>query len=1063
MRASLCGCSAKPCTCGCCDGGSPATPVITWNAPGKPRLSDRVGTHGQFLASMKAGLANITIEGVGADGQTVETFRPLEGLTARDTSDFSIALLDSWASVGDVLTFYQERITNEGYLRTATERRSVVELARLVGYTPKPGVAATVFLSYEIDPTQVEAANIPVGSAAQSTPGPGEQPQTFETVEPLDAKAAWNDLGVRRTKPQVITFGDVLTVNELHLMGSVTFRAGDLLLLAFGDSDEGPFAVRAVASFEPQTLLDQTLVRLQPITPEVFWRVAALQEFITEAKASLQTTPDPDGERLVALVQARLEETYLGYTQADVEVNLIRESGDALSQQIRDLYTRLMERLKAGPEQEAPTGPAVTSPSEFVGGLLKPRHAQVSNALRLGRSLSGEFAQGRDTSPRMLMAFEPQLRDSFYQAWAGASVNDAVQPLRSLAVFRVSAPLFGAFAPREPTFDDGELLPPPSWNEWSLESDEDARTLHLDQAYDGVVADGWALIQVGVRNQAHRRVRRVVDVRTEARSAYGMNGKSTVLATDRGWWAPDAEVGDTMSTLRSTIVYAQSEALALAQTPVTDVVSGQEIELGGLHAELKSGRWIVLQGERADIPGVDGVQAAELMMVSGLRHGYDASLPGDATHTTLILATSTAYAYKRDTLKIFANVVKATHGETRRETLGSGDGTKAFQTFNLRLPPLTHVAAQTPSGVASTLQVSVNDIFWKDAGSFAGLDPKARAFITRIGDDGTTSVTFGDGVTGARTPTGVENIKAVYRQGIGKGGNVKAGQVDLLLARPLGVRTVVNPLRASGGADREDRDSVRAHAPLAIGALDRLVSLGDYADFARTFAGVGKAVAAQLSDGRRELVHLTIAGVDDIPIDPTSDLYKNLVSALKLYGDPSLPVRLDVREAVILVLSAGIRIAADRKWEVVVQAVRDRLTELLGFRSRGLAEPVMLGPIIAAIQAVPGVVYVDVDGFGGVPERIAAPDGSRRLLTLDEISIAVQAIVDPRLPGPGAAASGFGDALLATGKAHAFPVRGVAQAVRVNAAGVENGGLRPAQIAMLSADLPETLVLNQIP
>lgn len=1054
MRATLCGCATGACECGCCSGGSPATPVVTWNAPGLPKLIDRVGTHGQFMASMKARLSNISVDAVGADGQTIETFRPLEGLTARDTSDFSIALLDGWASVGDVVTFYQERITNEGYLRTATERRSVVELARLVGYTPKPGVAATVFLSYTIDPTQAEAANIPIGSAAQSTPGPGETPQTFETVEPLDAKALWNDLAVRRKRPQVITFDDALTVNEVYVAGSMVLRAGDLLLLAFGDDDAGPFAVRAVASTENQPPpRDQTLIHLQPITFEVLWRVAALKRFIADAKAKLAVTPSAADARLVALVEGRLEETYLGFTRGLVGGNLASAVGGHLSDSITELYKRLGGMLERGPDRAARFATAVTAPSTFVGDLLKARKPQVSNALRLDRSLAGEFAEGRDTGPRMLTAFSPLLKDSFYQAWAGASVNAAVQPLRALAVFRASAPLFGAFAGRMPTYSDGVLRPPPDWGEWPLAEDEDDRTVFLDQAYDSIVAGGWMMIQVGAGEEPHRRVRRVADVHAVARAAYGLNGKSTALVADSDWWSPHVRegAGDDMETLRSTLVYAQSEALTLAEEPLTDQVSGREIELAGLYNELKSGRWIVLSGERTDIPGVSGVQASELMMLSGLRHGYNPDLPGDAIHTTLLLATETAYAYKRETLSIFANVVKATHGETRRETLGAGDGTQTFQEFDLRLTPLTYVSAPTPSGVANTAQVSVNDIFWRGVDSFADQGPKARVFTTRIEDDGKTSITFGDGITGARPATGVENVQAVYRQGIGKGGNVKAGQVNLLMARPLGVSSVVNPLRASGGADREDRDSIRANAPLAIGALDRLVSLSDYGDFARTFAGVGKALAARVSDGRRELAQVTIAGVDDIPIDTTSDLYQNLVTALKVYGDPSLPVRVDVREAVMLVLSARLRIASDRKWEVVVQAVRDKLKELLRFGRRNLAEPVMLGPIIATIQAVPGVVYVDVDAFGGVPERVAADDGRRRLLDLKEISQAVQAIVDPN------------PATLTNGGGGAHTIRGVAQAVRVNAAGVEKGGFRPAQIAMLSADLPETLVLNQIP
>jgi predicted phage baseplate assembly protein len=232
-------------------------------------------------------------------------------------------------------------------------------------------------------------------------------------------------------------------------------------------------------------------------------------------------------------------------------------------------------------------------------------------------------------------------------------------------------------------------------------------------------------------------------------------------------------------------------------------------------------------------------------------------LPGEKRHTFIKLDRSlkevnaAELCYKRDALKIYGNVVKATHGETRTETLGSGDASKALQTFTLKQPPLTYVSAPTPEGIASTLQVRVNDILWHETDTLAGLQPNDRNFITQTDDDGVTTVIFGNGRQGARLPTGVENITAVYRSGIGKGGNVKENQITLPLTIPLGVKEVINPLRASGGADRENRDLARRNAPLAVMALDRLVSTQDYADFARTFAGVGKAAAARLSDSIR--------------------------------------------------------------------------------------------------------------------------------------------------------------------------------------------------------------------
>src|SRR5688572_9988889 len=120
-------------SCGCCEGAQPAPEVF--NLPGLPALSYRVGTHAAFRARMLAAIAAAAPAG-GAS-------RPLARLTTRSLDDMSIALLDSVATVADILTFYQERIANEGYLRTALERRSVLELARAIGYELSPGVAAS--------------------------------------------------------------------------------------------------------------------------------------------------------------------------------------------------------------------------------------------------------------------------------------------------------------------------------------------------------------------------------------------------------------------------------------------------------------------------------------------------------------------------------------------------------------------------------------------------------------------------------------------------------------------------------------------------------------------------------------------------------------------------------------------------------------------------------------------------------------------------------------------------------------------------------------------------------
>ena len=55
-------------------------------------------------------------------------------------------LVDLFAAISDVLSFYSERYANEMFLRTARDRDSLLRLVRLIGYRLSPGVAATTAL-----------------------------------------------------------------------------------------------------------------------------------------------------------------------------------------------------------------------------------------------------------------------------------------------------------------------------------------------------------------------------------------------------------------------------------------------------------------------------------------------------------------------------------------------------------------------------------------------------------------------------------------------------------------------------------------------------------------------------------------------------------------------------------------------------------------------------------------------------------------------------------------------------------------------------------------------------
>jgi predicted phage baseplate assembly protein len=433
-------------------------------------------------------------------------------------------------------------------------------------------------------------------------------------------------------------------------------------------------------------------------------------------------------------------------------------------------------------------------------------------------------------------------------------------------------------------------------------------------------------------------------------------------------------------------------------------------------------------------------------------------LPGDKKHTFIKLAEQSPFCYKRDTIVIYGNVVKATHGESRNEVLGGGDASQAMQQFTLKQPPLTYVSAPTVEGIASTLHVYVNDVEWHETDTLAGLAPDDRKFITLTDDDAKTTVVFGNGREGARLPTAPENVRAVYRNGIGKVGNARAEQISLLATRPLGVKEVINPLRASGGADKESRDQARRNAPLAVMSLDRLISTQDYADFARTFGGIGKASAVRLSDGHRRLVHLTIAGVDDIPIDENSDLYRNLRQALHQFGDPFQAIKVDVRELLALVVSANVRVLPDYQWEKVEPRIRAALLSKFSFEQRELGQPVFLSEVISAMQQIAGVAYVDVDVLDSVSESevINPSELAAKFNPVEEDTAAATAFVAATNP-PDATQQ----AVIEQPRKYIRAELAQTAAQNKERAKLTPGtAIFPAQVAILLPGVPNTLILN---
>ncbi len=764
--------------CGC---GAEAPPVPALdNVPGLSALAYRVGTHARFKQAMLARLD------AGLDPG-------LRGLRTRADDDFAIALLDAWATVGDVLAFYQERIANESYLRTATERLSLMHLARLIGYQPRPGVAASVFLAFTLESADGSpaAVEIPAGARSQSVPAAGEMPQPFETAEPFTARVEWNALGLQRTKPAKL---DAAATEVTLATASANLRPGDFLLLVRSRSQG---MLRQVQSVDITHATARTVVKLAPAE---------------DADRADGTLPEP------GIYVLRTRAALFGHNAPDWNV---------VPGTIRVAYAR------------AHPGAIITSSNDWPVSPLAPR------------------------------------------------------------------------------------------------------TLDLDSVY-AQVAPGSCMVVLrpGLRPNAGR----ITAVSEQSAALYILSGRFTRLQIDHELPASqskDARFPRTMEELRRTAVLAQSEQLPQADAPF-DPLTPTYLRLSLPDANLKRGQPLAITGRDADTQA----PAAEIAVIA------------DVSGVQVFFHQPLSRRYDPDSVAVNANVAAASHGETVGEVLGAGDASQAYQRFTLRQPPLTHVSAANAAGAESTLRTRVDGVLWHEVASLLGRGPQERVYITRTGDDGRTTLQFGDGATGARLSSGRDNVQAAYRKGIGRAGQVGAGTITLPLTRPPGLQTVVNPVSASGAQDPETPDEIRSNAPLTIVTLDRLVSLRDYEDFTRAFAGIAKALATEAwVNGRRGIV-LTVAGLDGAAVDPESALRVNLLAALRGNGDPHLPILVRSYRHAAFQLSALLEIDADFRPDRVRQAVRDDLRRRFGFAARAFAQPVSDDEIIAGIQAVPGVLAV---------------------------------------------------------------------------------------------------------
>ncbi len=899
-------------TCGCCEGVEKKTPTQLYNDHGLETLLYRVGTHGTFKESMITGLSESAL---------------LKELTIRENDDSTIALMDVWAMILDVLTFYNERIINEGYILTSTERLSLVELAKHISYIPKPGVAAGTWFSFLTDesPGAPLEATVTLGTRVQSIPGQDEKAQIFEAIEEILTQTKWNSIKPKLTEPQVFNRG----LNKLYIEGTDTqLQVGDRILIVGSHRLENPGSERW--DFR---VVDQVVANSEDNYTEINWR-----EGLGHLNPNMY--PADDARIFVFRQQAAL----FGYNAPDIR---------NMSAEVKETFTGVIDYSGS----EWPNLDTVTTNKSIHLDRLYPDILTDSWVL---------LTQSSDVELYLAERVQPSFKKAFSLASKTSKIT--LDGNENLGNFKIRNTVVWAQS-EELSLIEAPIYLPVFGSE-----------IYLEQDFQDLVEEQNLIISGEL----------VTHLQVSSRYSIIKSGSSENIEYEELLFTPD-------DNLVSPYALNEEDILEVLSAP--EYINVNEIRWFVKHGEIEGQ---IICGVDDLIPFIEDEDTSSVTIPTSLNQPIIVSElveinESDVSRITLTQALKNVY--HRATVTINANVAQATHGETKTEILGSGNGSVPFQKFLLKQKPLTYISSASASGIETTLEIRVDDIKWTEAPTFYKTSSEERIYITRTEDDGTTYVQFGNGITGSRLPTGVENIIATYRVGIGLEGLLDENQLSLLLTPQLGVKSVTNPVETSGAEDPESIENIRYNAPLTVLTLDRIVSVLDYENFTSAFAGIGKARADLLWKGEDRTVHLTVASADGKAIDST--LKENLINAIDGARHNNYPVVIGSFSEKLFNVKSKIKIHTDYVEEKVVTEVEEALIANYNFESRSFGQVVTPSEVIAIIQSVEGVVAVDLDELGGLSpfaeehfrllSNIAVWDGDEiepaELLLIDEKDI----------------------------------------------------------------------------
>lgn len=938
-----------------------STDLTRWNRAGLSRFDYLDGNAAVWLERLRANLAQrfpdwpvlATLPATPATeaeraAETEDARKQrLEKLYAADPDDLLWQMVRQFARASHVLGVHLDAHANEGFLGTASQWDSLRRLVAVLDYAPRPPASAATPLVLLLKPGQ--AGRVNAGLQVQHQPVDGA-PLVFETLADLEANAAFNILYPRDhlRSPEWLA-GSTLELDQ----GVDELKAGEPLVLE--ELQRGHLSAHRVDGLRP--LPDgRSLVSISPPVPKTTKRHFVKGWTVVHLLPKDRLRPLEPVTRGVDEAGNSLQLAVSSGDLSPGDIVLVRAVDDKPRyRRIKGVHDdRLVFTRAVGPLTlvGATVDRPVTVPMTDLGEPTRRRTIAQDGSVVLLVYAAGDWSRlARQWLSHIRKLTDPQGHERevlpTYRCLHAKYVpvdtsRDALQPDDRPGYTALSV-TWHPDTDDVPGTDNLELFnpqtllaPPPGAGAWAVDS-------FLNPSDRGHLAP--ALVTSAVKQTAAGdlavvlRAGQLSWARLASVAVDADHQKATLTA--EGDWQ-DRGGGPWFLSRSTVFAHFKRQAHLQGWQDNPSPLSGPWLDTETLPANLPLPRSVVL---------ACGDQAVQTQIIeiatngSGLRLADP--LPGGSTAGGLV---------------VYANVVSAGHGESRPErVLGSGDATRNQQRFTLAVADASFVADPLMSaGVRADLQVRVGEETWQPIANLKDAGPTDARYQVRVDEDGHLSLQFGDGRHGRRLPSGANNVRSRFRQGVGLVGNLPPGSLrKLVKPHPL-LDSVRQPVASSGGADRESSDDLRSHAPATLLALDRAVSLDDFAQLARGHASIWQARSFSLPPGRgrRERVEVVVMAAGGEP--PTPALKSELLDFLSARALPGVGLLLSpfVRQVFGLDITVRVRSAAFDP-EAVKTAVRAALASAFSPQTRKLGQPLYRGEVYRVVETVTGVENAD--------------------------------------------------------------------------------------------------------